>query len=108
MNRTTLSAVLLAALTAMSTVAMVQHGYLAIFEAAFTSSSAMQLGLDLVCALSLVGLWMVEDAREKGLSVWPWLVAIPFLGSLAPLAYVVYAHFAAPHGASARTSSSPA
>lgn len=90
MSRLPIAATLLAVLSGLSVLAMAQHGYVAIFERALVDSAAWQLGFDLVCALTLAALWMVEDAGKRGLTVLPWLLAIPFAGSLAPLAYVVY------------------
>lgn len=34
-------------------------------------------------------LWLVPDAKRHGLPAWPFLVALPFVGSIASLAYVV-------------------
>lgn len=95
MSRFPVASALFAGLSALSALAMAEHGYVAIFERALVDSAAWQLGFDLVCALTLVSFWMAEDAKRRGLSVWPWLAAIPFLGSLSPLAYVIYARFAA-------------
>jgi len=32
---------------------------------------------------------MVVDARRRGVTAWPWVVATIALGSIAPLAYLV-------------------
>ncbi|MFT4569312.1 MAG: hypothetical protein ACI8TX_000476 [Hyphomicrobiaceae bacterium] len=64
-------------------------GYLGIFEAAMASPGSIQLGVDLVIALTLFMGWMVQDAQRRGVAAWPWVVATLFLGSLAPLAYLV-------------------
>ena len=34
--------------------------------------------------------FLVQDGRSRGLNPWPWVVATPLLGSIAPLAYFVY------------------
>ena len=44
---------------------------------------------DLVIALSLVVLWMRQDARERGASVAPYVVLTLALGSVGPLLYLI-------------------
>ena len=45
--------------------------------------------LDLAIAIFLFAGWMRRDARQRGISATPYLVALPFLGSIAALAYLV-------------------
>ena len=70
-------------------VAIHQHSYIEIFEAGFRDSTSMQVFFDLVIAVSLFGFWMLADAQKRGVTVWPYLVAIPAVGSLSPLAYLI-------------------
>lgn len=49
-----------------------------------------QIALDLVLALALVSVWIWKDAREHGRSAVPWIVATACLGSIGPLAYLLY------------------
>jgi len=53
------------------------------------ASWGAQILLDLAIALALVCTWLVRDARQRHRAAWPWVVATPFLGSLAPLTYLV-------------------
>ena len=71
-----------------SAVAMYEHGFVAIFAHVLDSSASAQVFLDLCVALFLVGGQMRKDARERGVLVWPFLVALPFLGSVSALAYI--------------------
>lgn len=50
---------------------------------------AVQIALDLVISCCLVGGWMHKDARERGISALPFLVLLPFLGSISALLYLV-------------------
>ena len=50
----------------------------------------MQLLLDLFISLFLVGGWIRRDARERGIFATPYLVALPFVGSIATLAYLIH------------------
>ena len=70
-------------------VAAFQHGYIGIFEAGFRDAASMQVFFDLVISVSLFRIWMLVDARKRGVTVWPYLIAIPAVGSIAPLAYLI-------------------
>ena len=48
----------------------------------------LQVSLDLVISISLVSLWMIRDARERGVSVVPYLLVTLTLGSIGPLLYL--------------------
>ena len=73
-----------------STWATIQVGYVGLFEAALDNLGAAQVFFDLCVSLLLLSLFLVPDARERGLNVWPWIVATPFMGSIAPLGYLIY------------------
>jgi len=57
--------------------------------AAFRSPWAIQVGLDLCIACWFSALWLRADARKHGIRALPFLVALPFFGSIATLAYLV-------------------
>ena len=48
-----------------------------------------QILTDLVIACVFAMLWLVPDAKNHGISPWPFVIAIPFLGSISTLAYLV-------------------
>ena len=83
----TLAAVFVA-FSILTGVAAAEYGYIGIFEAGFRDSASMQVFFDLVISVSLFGIWMLIDARKRGVTVWPYLIAIPAVGSLAPLVYL--------------------
>lgn len=64
--------------------------------AAFASPWAFQVALDLVIATWFAALWIRKDAQEHGIRSLPFLIALPFLGSIATLAYLVRRGFLAP------------
>lgn len=72
-----------------STYAMWQVGYFGIWEAGFASVGALQILLDLTIACCLVASWMIADARARGVVIWPWLLAVLAIGSIALLAYLL-------------------
>jgi hypothetical protein len=57
--------------------------------AALRSGWSLQVTLDLCISLFLVGGWIRRDARQRGIDPRPYLVALPFLGSIGALAYLV-------------------
>jgi uncharacterized membrane protein len=66
-----------------------QVGYFGIWQAGLGSPGAIQVLVDLGISVTLVAVWMIGDARSRGVSAWPWVVATLFVGSLAPLAYLI-------------------
>jgi hypothetical protein len=68
----------------------------------------MQVSIDLVIALSMVCVWMWNDARSRGRNAVPWIVATVFTGSIAPLAYLLFRPTEASEQAAMGVSSSSA
>jgi len=85
---TLLLATLLAFGTFTATV-LLDVGYVGIFDAAFASGTTTQVLLDLVLVCGLASLWLIGDARKRGVRAWPWLLAIGVGGSLGLLSYLV-------------------
>lgn len=65
-------------------------GYLAIWQAGFTSPASLQILLDLVICASLICGWIIQDARRRGANPWPWVLGVVLAGSLVPLAYLLW------------------
>jgi len=84
-----LSGLVLADFTALTAWAVWTHGYVGFFEAAFANLASITVGVDLVIALSLVTIWLWQDARERGVSPIPYVVLTALLGSVGPLLYLV-------------------
>lgn len=68
---------------------LVHHGYLGFFELALANSATRLMALDLVIALSLVAVWMWNDARERGVSALPYLIVTAIFGAAGPLLYLI-------------------
>lgn len=94
-------AIFAAVLVVVSTIAMFTDGYFAIFGVAFESWAGAQVFADLCVALCFAARWLIRDARTTGRNPWPWLLAIPPLGSLSPLGYFVWTRYVAPAEVSA-------
>lgn len=79
----------LAVFTVLSALALWQHGYWGILEPHFTSFGGGQVLMDLVIALSLVMVWLWNDAKQSGRNPWPWVVVTLVAGSFGPLLYLL-------------------
>ena len=63
-------------------------GYFGLWQAGFASNASLQILLDLCIACGLGGLWLIGDAKRRGVTAWPWLIAVLALGSIGLLAYL--------------------
>ncbi len=79
----------LSAFLALTAAALVNHGYLGIFEPQLKNYAGLQVLFDLVIALSLFLVWMWRDAKVAGRNPWPWLLLTLTLGSISPLIYLI-------------------
>ncbi|MEX2482423.1 MAG: DUF2834 domain-containing protein [Gammaproteobacteria bacterium] len=73
----------------LSIYAMSQVGYLGIWQAGLASWGAVQLLVDLVILAGLAVLWMIGDARARGLNPWPYVLITFAAGSFGPLLYLL-------------------
>lgn len=67
-----------------------RYGYTGFLPLAWSHPWAGQMLVDLVIALVLFATWMVDDARERGIAAWPYLLLICTTGSIGALAYLVH------------------
>jgi hypothetical protein len=79
----------LADFTALTAYAVYEVGYVGFFDALFSNIVGITIFVDLCIALSLVMVWMYRDARQRGESALPYIVATLLLGSVGPLAYLI-------------------
>lgn len=79
-----------AAFTIYTTMVVLDYGYTGFLELAMTGGWAAQIFIDLCIALTLFALWMIPDARERGIPAWPYFLAILTTGSVGALAYLVH------------------
>lgn len=73
----------------LSGVALWQHGVWGIIAPHFQSTGAGQVFADLVIALTLVMVWIWQDAKANGRNPLPWIVATLAVGSFGPLVYLL-------------------
>lgn len=73
----------------LTTVALLDVGYLGILLPQFRSWGAGQVLADLTIVCTLGCVWMVSDARTRGLKAWPFVVLTLIAGSFGLLGYLV-------------------
>ena len=88
-GRLVLLLIVIAGFTVLSVLALVDVGYFGIIEPHFQSWGGAQVITDLVIVAVLACIWMSNDARERGLPAWPFIVITAFAGSFGPLLYLV-------------------
>lgn len=87
--KTILPVIAFIAFTIFSVGVVVERGVLDLFWVLGREPWAAQFFVDVCIACFLVGGFMIRDAKKLGIVVWPYLVLMPFLGSIASLAYFV-------------------
>ncbi len=73
----------------LSALALLDVGYRGIIEPHFQTWGGAQVFVDLVILAVLACVWMVADARTRGISPWPFVVATLLTGSFGVLFYLV-------------------
>lgn len=57
-------------------------------RAALANAATVAVFIDSLIALTMVAVWMVRDAAQRGATVLPFLLLTLFLGSVGPLLYL--------------------
>ena len=81
---------------ALSAKALADHGFWGIIAPHFQTFGAAQVLADLVILALLSCVWMVSDARTRGLNPWPFVVLTLAAGSFGPLFYLLRREWQAP------------
>jgi hypothetical protein len=90
MNRKQIAlSVVLMVLLAIDAAATYSYGYLGFFRAALATAPTITLFADMVVALTLICIWMGEDARERGFNALPYMLMTLALGSPGALLYLI-------------------
>lgn len=90
MTRKLILVAILLGFTAWSTAISLEHGYWGFLDIARDGGWGSQVFLDLCLALTIAWGGLRRDAARLGINAWPYLIATPFLGSIAPLAYLLH------------------
>jgi hypothetical protein len=82
--------------TVFSTWVVVRHGYFGFVTLAMKEPWALQMLVDLCISLAMVGTWLRRDARHHGIAATPYLMLLPFAGSVAALGYLIHRAYRSP------------
>lgn len=73
----------------LTALALMDVGYFGILAPHFKSWGEAQVLADLVILAVLSCIWMLNDARQRGLAAWPFIGITLVAGSFGPLLYLV-------------------
>lgn len=76
----------------LTTVALLKVGYFGILTPLFHSWGGAQVFADFVILAVLSCTWMRNDARSRGVAVWPFILITLVAGSFGPLFYLLIRH----------------
>jgi hypothetical protein len=65
------------------------HGYTGVVMYQMQTFAGQQVFSDLSIALTLIMVWMFQDARNLKRNPWGWIALTVFLGSFGPLLYLI-------------------
>jgi hypothetical protein len=75
--------------TGLTAYAVYSYGLAGFFDAVTANIATTCAFVDLVIALSLIVVWMWQDARDRGWSPMPYVLLTLGLGSVGPLVYLI-------------------
>lgn len=84
-----LLAIVLVDFGALNAYVLYQYGYGGFAELVMANAATIAVLVDLTIALSLVAVWMWNDAKARGISALPYLGLTLVLGSIGPLLYLL-------------------
>lgn len=84
-----LLAITLVLFGALTAVALAADGITGVIDAITFNWLSIQIFVDLVIAVVLIMVWVYRDARTRGRTPWPWIIAAPLVGVFSPLVYLV-------------------
>jgi len=84
-----LLAIVLAAFSILNAYVLYQYGYGGFVDLVMANAATVAVLVDLTIALSLVAIWMWNDAQKRGISALPYLAITLVLGSIGPLLYLL-------------------
>ncbi len=81
--------VILIAFSALTVYAIVQNGVIGLFTLPFANAATTLITVDLTISLTLIAIWIWQDAHTRGVSPLPYVILIVFFGSVGTLLYLI-------------------
>jgi hypothetical protein len=66
------------------------EGYFGFITLALRERWGMQVLVDLAISMTLFNVWMVPDAKKRGIAAWPYIALSVAFGSIGALGYLVH------------------
>lgn len=93
--RTVVLGIVWLAFSAFTLEVLAEWGIAGFLGATLANGATLQVGIDLVIMVTLFLLWMIGDARERGINPWPFVLLACGLGSIGAMAYLLWRERAA-------------
>lgn len=100
-NRSITLVVVIVGFSVLTALALMDVGYFGILQPHFRSWGGAQVFADLVILAVLSCVWMIDDARERDLTAWPFIAITVVAGSFGPLLYLLMRELRSTAGRSA-------
>ena len=81
--------VVLAGFSILTAYALLEYGYVGFFREAISNLASVTLMVDLVISLTIILVYLGNDANERGVSAVPYLLLTLAFGSVGPLLYLI-------------------
>jgi len=81
--------IVLAGFSMLTGYALFMYGYIGFFRELTSNAATVTLLADLVISLTIILVYLGNDARERGISALPYLLLTLALGSVGPLLYLI-------------------
>lgn len=95
--KTVLPALVLIGFAALTAYSIREVGYFGIWLTGLADPGGWQILVDLIIVCTLAIGWMIQDARARGLSVWPYIVITLVGGAFGPLLYLLRRNWSTNH-----------
>jgi hypothetical protein len=81
--------IVLAGFSILTAYALLGYGYVGFFREVISNLASVTLLVDLVISLTIILAFLGNDARERGVSLVPYLLLTLAFGSVGPLLYLI-------------------
>lgn len=81
--------IVLAGFSILTAYALIGYGYVGFFREAISNLASVTLLVDLIISLTIILVYLGNDARERGASAVPYLLLTLAFGSVGPLLYLI-------------------
>ena len=82
-------AIVLAGFSILTGYALLEYGYVGFFREVISNLASVTLLVDLIISLTIILVYLGNDARERGVSAVPYLLLTLAFGSVGPLLYLI-------------------